>query len=65
MAFGLCQKIKKEDKKVKVCFLTAFEPSYEEFRRLFPKLNVKCFASKLISIDDLAKRIKEEIESRS
>src|SRR5919112_746897 len=25
--FELCQEIKKEDEKVKVCFLTAFEPS--------------------------------------
>ena len=61
--FELCQEIKKEDEKVKVCFLTAFEPSYEEFRRLFPKLNVKCFASKPISISDLAMKINEEIES--
>jgi two-component system catabolic regulation response regulator CreB/two-component system response regulator ChvI len=61
--FELCQEIKKEDEKVKVCFLTAFEPSYEEFRRQFPKLNVKCFASKPISISDLAKRINEELES--
>ncbi|HKG29649.1 MAG TPA: response regulator, partial [Nitrososphaeraceae archaeon] len=29
--FELCQEIKKEDEKVKVCFLTAFEPSHEEF----------------------------------
>lgn len=61
--FELCQEIKKEDEKVKVCFLTAFEPSYEEFRRRFPKLNVSCFTSKPISIYDLAKRIKEELES--
>ena len=54
---------KKEDEKVKVCFLTAFEPSYEEFTRLFHKLNVKCFASKPISISDLAMKINEEIES--
>ena len=61
--FELCQEIKKEDEKVKVCFLTAFEPSYEEFKRLFHKLNVKCFASKPISISDLAMKINEEIES--
>jgi len=61
--FELCQEIKKEDEKVKVCFLTAFEPSHEEFGRLFPKLNVKCFASKPISISDLAMKIKEVIES--
>jgi response regulator RpfG family c-di-GMP phosphodiesterase len=48
--FELCQEIKKEDEKVNVCFLTAFEPSYEEFRRLLSKLNVKYFASKPISI---------------
>jgi DNA-binding response OmpR family regulator len=61
--FELCQEIKKEDEKVKICFLSAFEPSYEEFRKQFPELNVRCFASKPISIYDLTNRIKEEIES--
>jgi hypothetical protein len=54
---------KKGRRKGQDMFLTAFEPSYEEFRRRFPKLNVRCFASKPISIYDLAKRIKEELES--
>jgi two-component system, OmpR family, response regulator ChvI len=61
--FELCKEIKKEDEKVKICFLSAFEPSFEEFRKQFPELNVRCFASKPISIYNLTNRIKEEIES--
>ena len=60
--FELYKKIKELDNKVKVCFLTAIEYYNDEFRMAFPKLALKCFADKPISIDLLAKRIKQELE---
>jgi DNA-binding response OmpR family regulator len=63
--FELYKKIQKIDQKVKICFMTAFELYYDEFRRVFPKLNVKCFARKPISINDLADIIKGELKSYS
>ena len=61
--FELYKEIMKIDNKVKVCFLTAYDLSYDEFRRLFPTLNVKCFLRKPILIPDLVKRIDLELQS--
>jgi DNA-binding response OmpR family regulator len=60
--FELYKKMKEIDNKLKVCFLTAIEYYSDEFRMAFPKLTMRCFADKPISIDLLAKIIKQEIE---
>src|SRR6187397_3039143 len=39
--FELYKEIRKIDDNVKVCFLTAFEIHYNEYRRTFPKLNIR------------------------
>jgi two-component system, OmpR family, response regulator ChvI len=36
--FELYDKIKNIDEKVKVCFITAFEEYYDEFKKQFPYL---------------------------
>ena len=60
--FELYKKMKEIDNKVKVCFFTAIEYYNDEFRMAFPKLTMICFADKPISIDSLAKLIKQELE---
>ena len=56
--FQLYQKIRDLDNKVKVCFLTAFEDSHEEFKASFPFLDeVKCYLKKPITVQDLIKRL--------
>ncbi len=60
--FELYQKLQEIDPKVKICFITAFELYFDEFQRMFPKLKVKCFVRKRVSIDILAKVIKDEIQ---
>jgi two-component system OmpR family response regulator len=52
----LCKEIRKIDNNVRVCFLTAFDSRYEEFRRYS-----ECFIRKPISIDDLVKKVKKEL----
>ena len=59
--FKLFQKIKRIDNKAKVCFITAFEAYYKALLEEFPYLNPKCFIRKPISIDELVKRIKKEL----
>ena len=59
----LYRELKKIDNRVKICFITAFEFYYDEFRRVFPKLSVRCFVRKPITIDELAKVLKEELQS--
>lgn len=70
--FELYSKIRKIDEKVKVCFVTAFEVYYEGLKNRFqpsiasPGLkeeDVRCFIKKPIDIDELVKRIKEELKS--
>jgi DNA-binding NtrC family response regulator len=59
--FKLFQKINKIDNKAKVCFITPFEVYYKALLGEFPDLNHKCFIRKPISIDELVKRIKKEL----
>jgi DNA-binding response OmpR family regulator len=56
--FELYRQIKKIDDKVKVCFLTASEMYYEEFRKeLFPALDNNCYIQKPIENEVLIKRL--------
>src|SRR5205809_3467438 len=70
--FELYTEIRKVDKKVKVCFITAFEIYYEELRKKFQsfyessaydKEDIKLFIQKPIEIDELVRQIKEELAS--
>ena len=53
----LAQKIKDKDKKIKMCFLTAFDLNYQRVKEYS-----ECIIKKPISIDDLIKKIKMEFE---
>ena len=59
--FELYQEIKKKDKNVKACFVTAYEVYYESLKKEFPKLNAGCIISKPVDTDDLVKRINKEL----
>jgi DNA-binding response OmpR family regulator len=62
--FELYRQIKKIDDKVKVCFLTASEMYYEEFRKeLFPALDNNCYIQKPIENETLIKRLNRIIAS--
>ena len=53
----LCKEMRKIDNNVRICFLTAFDSQYEEFRR-----HSECFIRKPITIDDLVEKIKKELK---
>ena len=59
--FELYNKIKEKDSKVKICFLTASELFYEEFRKtrymLGEKLGEEYFIQKPIKIDELVQKM--------
>jgi DNA-binding response OmpR family regulator len=56
--FELYRQIKKIDDKVKVCFLTAGEMDYEQFRKeLFPALHNNCYIQKPIENEVLIRRL--------
>jgi two-component system catabolic regulation response regulator CreB/two-component system response regulator ChvI len=59
--FELVREIRKTDSESVVWFLTAFEVYYEEFKKMFPNLDVKSFIRKPISSADLASKINEKL----
>lgn len=61
--FDLYREVRRKDANVKVCFLTAFEIYYEEFRKMFPTIDVKAFVRKPVGISTLVKQINTTIES--
>ena len=61
--FDLYRELKKKDGDVKVCFLTAFEIYYEEFRKMFPNIDVRAFVRKPVSIAALVKQINDVIKT--
>jgi len=63
--FELYKQIKKIDDKVKVCFLTAGEMDYEQFRKELspPALDKNCYIQKPIETETLIKRLNRIIAS--
>jgi len=59
--FDLYREVKKIDDKIRVAFITAFEIYKDEFEKVLPSIDVRCFIKKPISMTDLATRINEEL----
>ncbi|MDQ3852397.1 MAG: response regulator [Thermoproteota archaeon] len=59
--FDLYQKMKEIDSNVKICFLTASELFYEEYRKLdaYPRLDKAYFIQKPFRSEDLIRKINE------
>ena len=61
--FQLYKELIRIDSRPKICFITAFEMYYDEFRQLFPSLDIKCFIRKPVSIADLTREVDAEFQS--
>lgn len=63
--FDLYQKMKEIDSNVKMCFLTASELFYEEYRRLdvYPRLDEAYFIQKPCRSEDLIRQVNEILRS--
>ena len=61
--YELYKEIRKIDDKIKICILTASEIYNESLRAPPPELlcDVKCFIPKPLTIDDLVKEVKEQL----
>jgi two-component system, OmpR family, response regulator ChvI len=63
--FELYRQIKKIDDKAKVCFLTAGEMDYEQFRKeLFPALDNNCYIQKPIETEMLIRRLNRILSAK-
>lgn len=60
--FELYDKIKHIDDKVKICFITAIEEYYDEFKKQFPYLEEReCFIRKPVGVEDLIRKVKSQL----
>ncbi len=58
----LSRQILELDSNVRVCFITAGEANIEVLRELYPARNIGCFIKKPVTIDQLVRRVKEELK---
>jgi FixJ family two-component response regulator len=64
MGFQLYDEIKKKDQKAKVCFLTASEVYYEQFRKEeYSAIDKTLFIQKPIQNEELIKEVNRRISS--
>jgi two-component system, OmpR family, response regulator ChvI len=52
--FELYNKMRKVDKNIKVCFISASNTFYEKYKRLYPEVQEKCYIQKPLRIKNLA-----------
>jgi DNA-binding response OmpR family regulator len=50
------------DSNVKICFITAGEANIEVLRELYPTRDIGCFIKKPVTIENLVRRVKSELE---
>jgi two-component SAPR family response regulator len=61
--FELYKRISEIDPEVKICFITAFEEYYSEFKQEFPNLNeLECYIKKPVGMDYLINIVKSRLD---
>jgi two-component system, OmpR family, response regulator ChvI len=55
----ICNKARQMDSEVKICYTSETYQNYEEARKVFPDLEIKCFIPKQAQMQDLVRRISE------
>jgi DNA-binding response OmpR family regulator len=58
----LSREILELDANVKICFITAGEANIEVLRELYPTRDIGCFIKKPVTIENLVRRVKSELE---
>jgi CheY-like chemotaxis protein len=60
--FEFSEKILELDVNVRVCYISAGEMNTEALREQYPTLSIGCFIKKPITIENLVRRVKAELE---
>jgi DNA-binding response OmpR family regulator len=60
--FDFCVKVFEVDLNPKVCFIASAPINQEALRDQYPSLSIGCFIETPVTIDNLIKRVKEELE---
>ena len=59
---NLSRRLLELDSNVKICFITAGESNIEVLRELYPTKDISCFIKKPVTIDQLVRRVKAELD---
>src|ERR671914_418199 len=59
---NLSRRLLELDSNVKICFITAGEANIEVLRELYPTKDISCFIKKPVTIDQLVRRVKAELD---
>ena len=59
---NLSRRLLELDSNVKICFITARESNIEVLRELYPTKDISCFIKKPVTIDQLVRRVKAELD---
>lgn len=60
--FELCSRILEIDVNVRICFITAGDTNIEALREVYPTSSIGCFIKKPVSINELIRRLKMELD---
>jgi CheY-like chemotaxis protein len=60
--FEFSEKILKLDVNVRICYISAGEMNIEALREQYPSLSIGCFIKKPVTIENLVRRVKAELE---
>ena len=60
--FELSRRILELDVNVRICFITAGDTNIEALREVYPTLSIGCFIKKPVSINELVRRLKMELD---
>ena len=58
----LSRQILELDANVKICLVTAGEANIEVLRELYPTRGIGCYIKKPVTIEELVRRVKAELE---
>jgi CheY-like chemotaxis protein len=60
--FEFSEKILKLDVNVRICYVSAGEMNVEALREQYPSLSIGCFIRKPVTMENLVRRVKAELE---
>jgi two-component SAPR family response regulator len=60
--FEFSEKILKLDINVRICYISAGEMNVEALREQYPSLSIGCFIRKPVTMENLVRRVKAELE---
>ena len=60
--FEFSEKILELDLNVRICYISAGEMNIEALREQYKSLNIGCFITKPVTVENLVRRVKAELE---